>query len=68
MTWEYRFLQVQPGWDMTERAPTVPFDLEELGRADWEAVGFERGAVAELSGYRSDRPVFVILLKRQVST
>lgn len=64
MRWEYRFLQVQPGWDVSEQAPTIPFHLEDAGRDGWEAVGFIDAAVAHLSGYVADRPIFVILLKR----
>lgn len=67
MKWEYRFLQVQPGWDMTEQSPSVPFHLEEAGRNGWEAVGFSEATVAQIGGYSADRPVFVILLKRQVA-
>jgi hypothetical protein len=64
MTWEYRWLQVQPAWDMSEQAPTVPFHLEEAGREGWEAIGFAPSSVERVSGYHPERPVFVILLKR----
>jgi hypothetical protein len=64
MKWEYRFVQVQPGWDHSEQAPSVPFDLEDAGRQGWEAVGIVPAKVAEIGGYSSERPVFVVLLKR----